>query len=95
LFNWQLGLDDDAALLRTFPHLLSPLPYIFFPIFFSFTWRAISHNNNNKIGREKKVQKQQQRNRKRATDGVRTATTTTATQSSNNEIHPMTSCSAI
>jgi len=42
LFNWQLGLDDDAALLRTFPHLLSPLPYIFFPIFFSFTWRAQS-----------------------------------------------------
>lgn len=84
LFNWQLGLDDDAALLRTFPHLLSfYLSSIFFFLVLDFYLAgtiAHNNNNNNKIGEGKKVQKQQQRHRKRAADGVRTATTTTTTK---------------
>lgn len=80
LFNWQLGLDDDAALLRTFPHLLSSYLNSFVFWFWIFTWRAQSltiTTTTTKSGRSKKVQKQQQRHRKRAADGVRTATTTT------------------
>lgn len=42
LFNWQLGLDDDAALLRTFPHLLSSYLNSFVFWFWIFTWRAQS-----------------------------------------------------